>query len=312
MVSLGGMKYVARFIRHQWRFACQMREQFVEAGQMTRTWSLLHMVSRFSVHIVRCLMWIRAGSYGKRTVATGPQCTAVVLSYSRPANINWIVESLLACDFVSRVVVSNNNPEYDINDWIRRRDPRVFLLNQARPTKQGIRFALARSVDSPYYFLIDDDVFLYPSQLGVLFEHLVADPAVPHGLFGERRAEANERHPPNYPFRIAVRRQEAEVDHITQVYALSHEVLRDAFVLLRHLEIDALEEFANGEDIVLSFAGKRKPRIHDVGRILQCRSMALRGIATFVSTDKFFEERTRLHETLARYRGERVASDFQS
>src|SRR5438132_199315 len=56
----------------------------------------------------------------------GPEKVAVVLqSYRRPINIEPILQNLLACDFVSTVVVSNNNPEVDLASYVRVRDPRL-------------------------------------------------------------------------------------------------------------------------------------------------------------------------------------------
>ena len=82
--------------------------------------------------------------FGRRQTTDSPErCRVVVISYKRPANIPWVVRSFLRCDFVERVVVSNNNPEIDLRSYLGTRDPRVELVEQAVPTRQGIRFTLA-------------------------------------------------------------------------------------------------------------------------------------------------------------------------
>ena len=40
----------------------------------------------------------------------------IILSYSRPQNIQTIVEGVLRCGFLERIIVSNNNPDVCIDD----------------------------------------------------------------------------------------------------------------------------------------------------------------------------------------------------
>jgi hypothetical protein len=235
---------------------------------------------------------------------SGPRCCVIVLSYKRPANIDLIVRSALKCRFVDKVVVSNNNPDHRARSLTRATSDRLVLIDQERPTRQGIRFALAAQHDSSFYIAIDDDVFLSPRQLARLFSVLVADPSVPHGIGGEvKKTHAQQGLPPReYDFLTGIN-GDREVDHLTRVYAFTKEHLRTALGLFEELGMGDLAGVGNGEDIVLSFSGRSKPRSHRVGKVAQCASFACEGIATFTSYTGFFAERVRLHDRLLAIRG---------
>jgi MFS transporter, DHA3 family, macrolide efflux protein len=238
----------------------------------------------------------------------GPRCCVVVLNYRRPANIDLIVRSALKCRFVDKVVVSNNNPDHRARDLTSAQSERLVLIDQQRPTRQGIRFALAAAHDSEFYIAIDDDVFLSPKQLERLFMFLVADPSVPHGIGGEVRKTRSERDlpPRDYGFVTGVN-GDREVDHLTRVYAFTREHLGIALGLFEQLGMEDLARVGNGEDIVLSFSGRSRPRIHRVGTVAQCASFACEGIATFTSYADFFAERAQLHDRLLALRGRTLA-----
>jgi len=56
----------------------------------------------------------------------------------------------------------------------------------------------------------------------------------------------------------------------------------------------------NGEDIVMSFAGNRKPMIHNIGRIWECSSEAAAGVAIHRTRPRFYEERWKIFSALER------------
>jgi MFS transporter, DHA3 family, macrolide efflux protein len=238
----------------------------------------------------------------------GPRCCVVVLSYRRPANIDLIVRSALKCRFVDKVVVSNNNPDHRARQLTSAQSARLVLIDQQRLTRQGIRFALAAAHDSELYIAIDDDVFLSPKQLERLFTFLVADPSVPHGIGGEARKTCAEQDlpPRGYGFVTGVN-GDREVDHLTRVYAFTREHLGTALGLFAQLGMQDLARVGNGEDIVLSFSGRSRPRIHRVGKVAQCASFACEGIATFTSHADFFAERAQIHDRLLALRGRALA-----
>jgi len=238
----------------------------------------------------------------------GPRCCVVVLSYRRPANIDLIVRNALKCRSVDKVVVSNNNPDHRARQLTSVRSARLVLIDQQRPTRQGIRFALAAAHDSEFYIAIDDDVFLSPKQLERLFRFLVADPSVPHGIGGEARKTCSEQDlpPRDYGFVTGVN-GDREVDHLTRVYAFTREHLATALGLFEQLGMADLARVGNGEDIVLSFSGRSRPRIHRGGSVAQCASFACEGIATFTSHADFFAERAQIHDRLLALRARTLA-----
>lgn len=219
---------------------------------------------------------------------------AVVLSYRRPLNIEPIVRAILRCRGCATVVVSNNDPDVDIRRWLRVRDPRLHIIDQAERTFAGIRLELARRTPAARYVLVDDDMFLSSAQVAALVAYVRADPDVPHGVFGEVR---DDRRSP-YPYRSDCG-GDREVDHLTNVYAFTRSQLETCFEILGSLGMDATL-LANGEDLCLSAAGSAKPKTHDLGRVLRCASTADIDIATCKSRPGFFEERLALLERLHR------------
>jgi hypothetical protein len=250
--------------------------------------------------------WLLRGRLGGSVPAPSEaRCTVILLAFKRPANLDPILRSVLKCDAVEKVIV-HNNAEAALAPWITVRDPRIVLLEQPKPVPHGIRLALALGGEGRYFLSIDDDVFLYPEQIAALFAALVRDPGVPHGLDGEIRWEALglKAESRRYPFKIAHSRRECEVDHLTRVYAFTRAHVERANQLARELGFASLQAVGNGEDILLSFSGTGRPRIHDTGAILGCLSHAEEGVATWTSGgEAFFEYRAELHRKLAGLRG---------
>jgi len=294
-------------MRRFWRFLThQATSAFGRRGRRDRglryTSRALLALPLLLVHLPRMGWYALSVTFGRRRPAPGPErCAVILLSYRRPENIEWIVRGYLKCDFVSRVMVSNNNPEVDLTRYLRLRDPRLELIQQPVRTRQGMRFSLAaeRGEESRFFLSPDDDIFLYPRQIETLFRGLVAEPSVPHGIRGEVRREKGLL--PNYPFDPTVTGDGA-VDHLTGYYAFTAEQARRCVELYGALGWDDPNAVANGEDIVLSFSGAGRPHIHDVGGFLQCTSWETM-VATWRSHGNFFRERLHLHEVLR----ERVA-----
>jgi len=155
--------------------------------------SLVH-PSEYLVHPLGSrLQYARDFRIWQSQVRTGPaahhdgaeKLTVILLSYKRIRNMEPHVASLLRTDCVEKIVLSNNNPEYRIRDWVRIQDERLHLFDQPQRTPPGIRFDLAAREPGPYYLTIDDDVLLAPGQVLGIFRHLIANRSVPHGFQGE-------------------------------------------------------------------------------------------------------------------------------
>ncbi len=176
------------------------------------------------------------------------------------------------------------------------RDPRLLLIDQPDHVKPGIRFMLARDEPSDLYVTIDDDIFLTPSQLRLLAGTLATQPESPHGLFG--KILRGKSFPP-WPFVPANPRARPRVDILNCVYAFTREHLDEYFRLAAAVGIEEHAQFANGEDIVLSFSGRARPQIHDFGAVVMCASSTLAGIAISSTHRRFYQERWQLFSMLS-------------
>lgn len=215
--------------------------------------------------------------------------SVVLLSYRRMKNLRRIVDSLLLCDFVGEIILSNNNPEVRMEDFVRVWDPRLRIINQPARRFPGWRYDLARELPARYFMSIDDDLFLTPGQVRKLFLSLLANPDVPHGAGGEDFSVENEK----VVERRVVRGEDRETDVIMWAYAFTREHLRKYFNLLDRLRIDNGDLKAS-EDVVISFCGNGRARCEDLGRLLCCASARDGKIATW-GQDGFAEHRCQLY-----------------
>ena len=62
---------------------------------------------------------------GYKSSLAQPTATAILLSYARPQNLQWIIQSLLRCEFIEKVIVSNNNPSTKLEKWVPITDSRL-------------------------------------------------------------------------------------------------------------------------------------------------------------------------------------------
>jgi hypothetical protein len=244
-------------------------------------------------YATRFLRWQFNARFGPRVALEGPQkLTVILLSWKRVRNMQPLVRSLLRADFIERIIVSNNNPEYRIRDVIQLRDDRLQLIDQPQARAAGVRFELARNEPGEYFVSIDDDTFLYPEQLKKLFSELIAHPHCPHGRQGEMYV--GPPHQPRHPgWKLGLRRLEGNVDVINCVYAFTRGHVEEMYRLAGQLELD-IGALANGEDVLLSSSGEEGPMIHDLGELVECLSAHRRGVSTWRTRKNFFAERTTL------------------
>lgn len=234
----------------------------------------------------------------------GKSCVVVLLSHNRPQNMELLVQAALKNDWVRKAVVSNSNSQVRIGDWISSRDPRLALVDEAVRTQPGHRFVLADREEGDYFLSVDDDIFLTPAQWAGFFDRLVKEDSVPHGITGNwyRPGTTSSNGSPFHHVSGA----EERVDVLIGAYAFTREHLLRMFALAKTLGIASLSDVRNGEDVLMSFAGTGRPRIHDLGRVMLCATSSLPGVAIWQTLGDFWNERVRLFE---RAREARLAMD---
>ena len=92
--------------------------------------------------------------------------------------------------------------------------------------------------------------------------------------------------------------ENVEVDVLIGAYALTYYLER--LLVCPPVGIGRHDpNLANGEDILLSFAGEGRPKIHDVGKLFYCSSTSLEGVALWRTLGDFWDERVRLFEMVS-------------
>lgn len=233
-----------------------------------------------------------------QTVAEQEKLAVVLMNHKRPENVSVIARYILRSGFVGRLVISNNSQNYPIARYVRLTDSRLVLLDQEVPSGVGIRFELARTHPARYYVAIDDDIFLHPVQLQWVYWSLRRWSERPHGIFGALLSPAEAVHR-EWPF-VHRRNRTMEVDILNGLFAFTRTQLDEYFRLCRMLGIEDPKSLMNGEDIILSFSGEKRPLIHNVGAIWECASASSPGVALHMSRPRFYEERWRIFSELTR------------
>ena len=219
------------------------------------------------------LVYVLKSRLARNQYLTDTPCvTALLASYhhERFRNLQPLVRSILKCQFISKVILSNHNPEIDIQNWINISDERLSILNQPVRRGPGYCWELAKNENSDYYLLIDDDFFITPLQIKKLIQHLIDEPDVIHGITGHYNS-------------VYYQNVDMEVNRLNQIYAISRAHLDEYFQYLekiRAIDPDAynsVEPFAH--EIILSRTGNGKPRIHWVGNLMRCTTVRKPGVA---------------------------------
>lgn len=203
---------------------------------------------------------------------------AIVLSYKRPRNIERIVSELAAATGISRIVVSNNNPEVELGQWFRPADDRIEVLTQPTRSICAKRFELAAVEPFEYFICPDDDLFLSCRQMESLIESLKREPQRVHGVFGEIRSfKAGKMR-----FGGGIHHLDCEVDILNRCYAFTGRHLVRMNELAVALGYSHVGEALYIDDILLSFSGAGQPVCHDLGELEECPSSDQPGVATYL------------------------------
>lgn len=165
---------------------------------------------------------------------------------------------------------------------MKRKDLRLTLLDQPRRHGPGFVDQIGASLPGSYFISMDDDVLPHSRQRAKVFECLLAQPDVPHGIAVSRGG-------------VYVQNRGAEVDELYLPYAVTREhvprYLKLTWRLLATGEVRQEDVELWSDDIVLSACGKGKLRIHKVGFFLQNKTCFSERIAIHKAAD--FEARRR-------------------
>lgn len=225
--------------------------------------------------------------------------SVVLLSYRRRQNLDRIMCALRQCNFVSEIILSNNNPELRIADHLHVRDDRLRLIEQPTRCYPSIRLELSRQARCRYLISIDDDIFPQPPQLQALYDALRTDPQMPHGFGGQVFDTSGERQ-----LQLIANRN-LRVESLVWVFAYTLEHVRRYFELLAAAGLDN-EALRFNEDVPLSFAGTDFARAHFVGPIERCPTSSASGIASH-REDGFWTQRSQLIRSMRDLTGRRLS-----
>ena len=244
-------------------------------------------IFRQTKHYMKYLLWVWNGYICRHLTINTPHKVTVLLTYYHPiwmTHINNQIRNILKCNFVEKIVITNNNPNVKIEEKIKFRDDRLTWINQEVRRYNGYRWHIANTLDTKYFIVIDDDVLLFPSQLKSLFQHLILEPSIPHGFSGQL-------HLPNDEFWYR-ECENIDVDYLCELYAVTqHHIHRYAEIAQLISDEDKtlsdfIERFA--DHIVISQTTPHNPKIHKISRLLRSETFKTPGIATH--KDEHFEE----------------------
>ncbi|RKZ83517.1 MAG: hypothetical protein DRR19_19010 [Candidatus Parabeggiatoa sp. nov. 1] len=236
--------------------------------------------------------WLFRLRFGRDVSLNGEEkATVILLSYKRVQNIEPITRSCLKCHFIEKVIISNHNPDIRIEDWVKVKDKRVVLINQPVRKRCGWRWVMAKEESANYFIALDDDAFIYPEQIGMLFNRLIQQPDVPHGVKGSVFWDPkNEKFTNKY-----FQQKEMDVDVLHQLYFVTKEHVNRYFKYVDKIKasncVVGNEIEPVGDDIVISHTGLNQAKIHDVGFPLTCPTQYAKGIA--VRSEENFDQRRR-------------------
>lgn len=186
---------------------------------------------------------------------------AILLVHGRPWTLQTQLAACLQASRIGRVVVSCNSPDASLHRVPLLSHPRVELRMADPAQNQLRRFAVAVDQDADRFVLIDDDLFVEPTAIDFLCQSLDESPAAPCGIIGQSLQEDGD-------WAISVTARHGRVDVLNCIYACTHEHAVRAFALADELQWTEAERYSYpADDVLISFAGKERPRVHGLSFI---------------------------------------------
>jgi hypothetical protein len=237
-------------------------------------------------YLLKIFLWVSSSVLGRPISIASPQKLTVLITYFNPVRMKWInhqIRNVLRCTFVERIIISNHNPHIHIHDKVKIKDDRLVVLNQPVQRGCGFRWHVAREFDPEYLIVIDDDFLLSSSQLTKLFNYLLLEPGIPHGLSGMLYL-------PNGKFEFRDK-EDLQVDFLCEIYAVTKRQLSHYMEIYDQISSDA--EIAKIVDatadfMMISQTGLAKPKIHNIGRLFRDETFQMEGVA--VHKNQMFDE----------------------
>ena len=222
-------------------------------------------------------MWVLNGYIGRAVSLDIPQKATILITYYHPARMDHIepqIRNILKCHFVDKLVISNHNPEVNIEDKVKIKDRRLHFINQTIRRGCGYRWLLANELNAEYLIVVDDDILFFPKQLAGLFRQLVAEPEWPHGITGMLHVDGQkiEYH----------EKENMTVDYLCEAYAVTGEHVKRYMELRQQVAGDeTLTEMIDSaaDFMIISQTGSHNPKIHNVGRLFKSATFKQVGVA---------------------------------
>lgn len=210
---------------------------------------------------------------------------AILLSYKRPQNMDRLIATLRAVDEIDKIILSNNNPDIRIEDWLSDTLD-VEVINQPQHAHCYKRFEIA--LDQPYdrFICPDDDIFLGSDQYRSILERFHQDPDKVHGVRGQVQTFFGGKP----VLKSGVSGVDTELDVLNCLYAFSRAHVERYFGLAEEIGITQSAQMVNIDDLLISFSGKGRSRCHDVGPLEFCSTQDDDEIATWRQPG-FYDER---------------------
>lgn len=224
---------------------------------------------------------------------------AVILVHRRPVNVDLQVRAALLAPSIGEVVVSCNNPEVRLDDWLTVSSPRLRTrLDYGR--NQTRRYAVALESGADRFVLPDDDVLFSPEAIDEFCRALGDGAAMPIGMAGQRLG-------PSGLWESGITAAGEEVDVLNRAYACTRAHAEGVFENAALLGWDEEATFSNpADDVLVSFAGIGCPTIAPL-RHVNCVSHDDGRLSTFLQPG-FHDARAEWVATLRATRGRSAAS----
>lgn len=221
----------------------------------------------------------------------------ILTNFKRPQNLPRLVEICLESKYCGNIIVIDNAPDDALRESLDLSSGRVDYRPNFANLGAGHRFTVASQLDTPQVVAIDDDLFPTVEQIDTLIERARADPGRLHGIWGERLTQ-RDGHP---HFANAVYGQDRDIDIVNRVYVFDPTQAGTADRLRKRVGFTDWLKAIPSDDVLLSFASDRKPRMHNLGPIEDCPTSGAVGIAQW-RHDNFIQRRWQVVAKLSRIR----------